>query len=180
MTNSNNYSNNMAVSMIVAFASLTAIASADANIVKTSYWNEHDLPAVSGVEIENGIALSDDPVLNNMLVEAKSRPGHPDDLSGPENVQRVERVFSEAKYDEWTTGRNAIYTYNNFLRAVAKYPAFCGLSNSPRGLSADDTCKREIAALFAHMKVMSDDFSLAAASGCSGDTTYCGRGPLMI
>lgn len=44
--------------------------------------------------------------------------------------------------------RNALYDYNSFLQAVAKFPMFCG--ESPTGADAKKTCGREIATLFAH------------------------------
>ena len=44
---------------------------------------------------------------------------------------------------------NAVYTYENFLKAAAKFPAFCNESNMPN-YDDDQTCEREIAAIFAH------------------------------
>jgi hypothetical protein len=41
------------------------------------------------------------------------------------------------------------YSYENFLKAIAKYPALCGENN--RTTSDLDTCKREIAGLLAHV-----------------------------
>ena len=44
---------------------------------------------------------------------------------------------------------DAIYTLDGFLKAVGKFPAFCG-ENNRNGVSDLDTCKREVATLFAH------------------------------
>jgi len=44
--------------------------------------------------------------------------------------------------------RHEVYTYENFLKAVAKFPYLCGENNT--GFSDLDACKREIAALSAH------------------------------
>ncbi len=68
-----------------------------------------------------------------------------------DNVGRVRSVFTKSNWDDWLPNADAIYTYNKFLQAVAKFPAFCGESNSPLGLNEPDTCRREIASLFAHI-----------------------------
>lgn len=47
--------------------------------------------------------------------------------------------------------RNAIYTYEDFLLAVAKFPSFCGEGElESAGYDKDQTCGRELATLFAH------------------------------
>lgn len=64
------------------------------------------------------------------------------------NVQRVQALFSA---DDWERGfplADPVYTYLNFLKAVAKFPFFCGETNLD--LSLDDSCRRELATLFAH------------------------------
>ena len=47
-----------------------------------------------------------------------------------------------------------IYTYDNFLKAVAKFPALCNETNlkdsSNQAWTVEDTCKRELASIFAH------------------------------
>lgn len=62
------------------------------------------------------------------------------------------------------------------MRAVGKYPAFCGESNSPNGLSDSDTCKREIAALLAHIQVTSSGLTVWEDPDCAGvnDAVLCG------
>ena len=49
--------------------------------------------------------------------------------------------------------RNAVYSYEEFLVAVSKFPAFCGEKGThgqASALSDDEICKKEISALFAH------------------------------
>ena len=70
-----------------------------------------------------------------------------------ENVQRVQRVFPETKFNTLFPFRNQLYTYDGFLHAIGKYPAFCGEQGPslPGSLyDLDSTCKRELAVLFAH------------------------------
>lgn len=42
------------------------------------------------------------------------------------NVKRVERVLGDTGFEHLFPLRNEIYTYEGFLRAVGKWPAFCG------------------------------------------------------
>ena len=43
-----------------------------------------------------------------------------------------------------------VYTFESFLRGVAKFPAFCAESNLDN-LNEEQTCAREIATLLAHI-----------------------------
>ncbi|TFF80901.1 carbohydrate-binding protein [Aeromonas taiwanensis] len=80
----------------------------------------------------------------NSVVEAivARAPGNPD------NVKRVERVFTEADWDFLTQMAAPEYTYERFLRAVGKFPAFCG--DYTDGRNADAICKKSIITAFAH------------------------------
>jgi len=77
--------------------------------------------------------------------------GHSAVYMRKDNVQRVITVFPESTFNSWSSSKNAIYTYDSFLKAVAKFPAFCNESNGSAYSSENDFCKRELAALFAHM-----------------------------
>lgn len=74
---------------------------------------------------------------------------------------RVGSHISEAKFNELFPLANSFYTYNNFLKAVAKFPAFCNQVNSEyTGLTInaenlDNACKRELSTLFAHIALES-------------------------
>ena len=80
-------------------------------------------------------------------------------------------------WNTWTNSADAIYTYDAFLRAVAKFPAFCG--EAPSGKDEDEVCKREIAAFFAHASVGTDGLSQIEEPGC-GAKDYCKRGPMSL
>ncbi|MCO1335104.1 chitinase [Microbulbifer sp. OS29] len=81
---------------------------------------------------------------NNAIVEAV--------LAGrganPENVLRVESILSEEDWDYLFSLRAEEYTYTNFLRAVAKFPAFCG--DYTDGRDAEEICRKSLAVMFAH------------------------------
>jgi hypothetical protein len=77
-----------------------------------------------------------------------------------ENVLRVMSHFDEDAFNGLFPIADDFYTYENFLRAVAKFPAFCNEYNADEPLTQlfwtntadlDSVCKRELSALFAHI-----------------------------
>lgn len=65
------------------------------------------------------------------------------------NVKMVQKFLDEEKWDYFFPTRNKFYTLEGFLQAVGKFPHFCG-ENYFDGVSDEDTCRREVATLFAH------------------------------
>jgi hypothetical protein len=49
-----------------------------------------------------------------------------DVTQNPVNVKRVMRLFTEPMWEKITPFRLPTYTYESFLTAVSRYPAFCG------------------------------------------------------
>ncbi|HBV75506.1 MULTISPECIES: glycoside hydrolase family 19 protein [Vibrio] len=72
----------------------------------------------------------------------------PGSSSNPENVKRVERVFSQSDWDYMTQMAAPEYTYTRFLRAIGKFSAFCGEYTD--GRDSDAICKKSIVTAFAH------------------------------
>ncbi|MGR5230238.1 chitinase [Photobacterium damselae] len=68
--------------------------------------------------------------------------------SNPDNVKRAERVFPEYEWDFLTGMAAPEYTYTRFLRAIGKFPAFCGEYTD--GRDSDAICKKSIVTAFAH------------------------------
>ncbi|WP_078084438.1 chitinase [Microbulbifer mangrovi] len=66
----------------------------------------------------------------------------------PANVLRVESIISNADWEFLFPVRAPEYSYSNFLRAVAKFPAFCG--DYDDGRDADAICRKSLATMFAH------------------------------
>ena len=81
---------------------------------------------------------------SNSIVEA-IEPGQD---TNPENVKRAENVFSEGEWNFLTYMAAPEYTYTRFLRAIGKFPAFCGHYSD--GRDSDAICKRSIVTAFAH------------------------------
>lgn len=82
--------------------------------------------------------------LPNVDVEAV-RPGR---TANPSNVRRVETILPQSRWDYYFPRREPSYTYQRFLQAVAKFPAFCG--DYTDGRNADLICRRSLATMFAH------------------------------
>ena len=82
--------------------------------------------------------------LDNAGVEAVA-PGR---AANPVNVRRVERLLPAAKWDYYFSAREASYTYQRFLQAVAKFPAVC--DDYADGRDADAICRHSLATMFAH------------------------------
>ena len=82
--------------------------------------------------------------LDNEQVEAVA----PRLATNPQNVKRVESIVSEDDWDYYFPRRAPEYTYTNFLKAIAKFPAFCG--DYSDGRNADAICRKALATMFSH------------------------------
>ncbi|MCU8333405.1 chitinase [Vibrio vulnificus] len=81
---------------------------------------------------------------SNTIVEAIA----PGAASNPDNVKRTERVFPQSEWDFLTHMAAPEYTYTRFLKAIGKFPAFCGEYSD--GRDSDAICKKSIVTAFAH------------------------------
>ena len=68
--------------------------------------------------------------------------------TNPDNVRRVEGIITSATWEHLFPRRASEYTYLNFLKAVAKFPAFCGAYSDGRDATA--ICRKSLAVMFAH------------------------------
>ena len=97
----------------------------------------------------NGIPYSTDPDMQNVLTAPLSLDGPLDAYLDMKNVQLVQSIFPESDWSVAFPYANPVYTYDNFLKAVAKFPKFCNDNNIP-GNTMEKTCRRELATIFAH------------------------------
>lgn len=93
--------------------------------------------------------------MKRMIYTATPLPTIPQvDLNNPlnntTNVARVMRIFPETKWNEIFPVRKAIYTYEEFLKATAKFPKFCDDVAPGNNMDLDTACKTELATIFAH------------------------------
>ena len=134
---------------ISALAILSNMASAA--IVENGIWTDNDwYDDTLKIGVSNGMPYSNDADVRRRITAPLSREFDPTQSTYLtfDNVQRVKRVFPETQWPIAFPYANAIYTYENFLKAVAKFPAFCGETNN--GMDLDSACKRELAGIFAH------------------------------
>ena len=61
----------------------------------------------------------------------------------PENVRNVEAIFPESKFNDFFPNRKSAYTYENFLKAIGKFPAIC---------STASLCPKILANMFGHIQ----------------------------
>ncbi|MDK9354912.1 glycoside hydrolase family 19 protein [Lelliottia sp. V106_10] len=82
--------------------------------------------------------------LDNDSVE-KIAPGR---TENPANVKRVEKILSRDQWDYIFPLRAPEYSYENFLKAIGKFPAVCGTYSD--GRDSDAICRKGLATMFAH------------------------------
>ncbi|MDO6524064.1 glycoside hydrolase family 19 protein [Motilimonas sp. 1_MG-2023] len=90
------------------------------------------------------LVRADTQTLDNAAVEAVL----PLRAENPENVRRAEAIVSAADWEFLFPIRHENYTYQRFLQAIAKFPAFCRTYED--GRNSDDICKRSLVTMFAH------------------------------
>ena len=81
---------------------------------------------------------------SNTIVDVIS----PNSDTNPENVKRAERVFGQHEWNFLTAMAAPEYTYTRFIKAIGKFPAFCGDYTDNR--DADAICQKSIVTAFAH------------------------------
>ena len=91
------------------------------------------------VKVKNSIRTRPNSVVEGITAGA---------ATNPDNVRRVEGIVSAANWDHMFARRASAYTYLNFLKAVAKFPAFCGAYSDGRDATA--ICRKSLAVMFAH------------------------------
>jgi len=87
------------------------------------------------------------------IKSARDLPGDGSNFMSLSNVQRTIQVFPEYYWNQFFPNALDIYTYENFLRAVAKFPRFCeDAKDSDEEADLLEACKIEISTFLAHMK----------------------------
>nr|WP_086937525.1 chitinase [Thaumasiovibrio occultus] len=99
-------------------------------------------------------AKTSDPMYDIWAAALQTRPNTvveailPGLATNPDNVKRAERMFPETEWNFLTQMAAPEYTYTRLLRAIGKFPAFCG--DYTDGRDADAICKESIITAFAH------------------------------
>lgn len=130
----------------VALLALTSLHTSDACVAPAIKYNPSDPMSVNRL------------LQTSQRLEGTGAPT-PEQIYRAANVQRVMRLFTQTDFDtlfpmanmgKGPAEGNGPYSYSNFLRAVAKWPAFCN-DAGPNGVSEyalDNLCKKELAIMF--------------------------------
>ncbi|MFD2269852.1 glycosyl hydrolase family 18 protein, partial [Vibrio thalassae] len=119
----------------------------DSNDTYTIYRSEliqHQSDAESGYKTAINDARLMIRTLDNSIVEAVT----PLNISNPDNVKRVESIFTQSDWDELFSHAAPEYSYPKFLQAVAKFPALCDTYDD--GRDSDAICRKSLVTMFAH------------------------------
>ena len=85
------------------------------------------------------------------------------------NVARAMEILSVDKFAQLFPLADQLYTYDNFMKAIARYPKFCDETlGSTDENELINSCKIELAGILAHMKQSSVDLIYKANILCSG------------
>lgn len=90
-------------------------------------------------DVMTSVATLDNDRVEKITAGAKDNPG---------NVRRVENILGAERWDHLFPHRDPAYTYDNFLKAVGKFPRLCG--DFSDGRDADQICRKTLATMFAH------------------------------
>ena len=115
-------------------------------------WTGNDwYDSVHGIGVKNGVPYSNEEDKNRFLKAPLSFDGDGflDDYLSMKNVQLVNDIFPEEYWDIAFPLADEVYTHENFLKAVAKFPAFCNETNLS-DMSLEESCRKELSTMFAH------------------------------
>lgn len=83
------------------------------------------------VGVSNGVPYSNDDLVNHRLVSPLSKDTDMADYMSMANAKLVASIFPESQWSSAFPMANHVYTYQKFLKAVAKFPSFCNETNIP-------------------------------------------------
>ena len=149
-----------------AAAVVCMLTQTNAKIKADGLWDNNDwYDSALEIGVTKGVPYGKNEVKRRMDA-AMALEGTVADYATKANVIRVKSVFPETCSDASATNtvtqcwehvfsqRKSLYTYEGFLNAVGKFPAFCGEHKLKKAggtaWSDDDACRRELATLFAH------------------------------
>lgn len=121
-----------------------------------------------GIGVKNGVVYGLNDETQYRIEQARAAYGTMPNYSTSPNVERVKGFMSEARWDVFFPAALGVYTFENFLKAIAKFPYFCNDVSPDSSLTLDEACKREVATLLAHIKHESGSLRYVKEIACSG------------
>mmetsp|Transcript_31223 Transcript_31223/g.38567 ORF Transcript_31223/g.38567 Transcript_31223/m.38567 type:complete len:199 (+) Transcript_31223:3-599(+) len=132
-------------------------------------WTNHDW-SDGTVGVNNGEPYGIEADLNRRILSSQVLMGtFPSDdvVNEQANVALVNSLFNEKQFQQAFPLGSPVYAYDDLLRAIAKFPMFCNEAPTNSHVSLTDTCKKELAALLAHIKYETGTLQARAQDGCS-------------
>jgi len=84
----------------------------------------------TGYKFTDGIPSSDDPLVHRRITAPiAADESTMSEYAMKDNVVRVASIVDEATFNDFFPIKNDFYTYENFLKAVGKFPHFCNEVN---------------------------------------------------
>jgi hypothetical protein len=124
--------------------------------------------------VENGVVEGMDEESRRRIESARNLPGDGSNYLSLENVQRTMEVLPESLWDSLFPNALPVYTYLNFVKAVAKFPKFCNdAKDSDDEADLLAACKLELSAFLAHLKHESGTLIYVEEIGCSPTGAGC-------
>ena len=125
-------------------------------------------------KVDNGVVVGLDDEAKRRIESARNLPGDGSNYLSLRNVQRTMEVLPESLWDEFFPLANPVYTYLNFVKAVAKFPKFCNdAKDSDDEADLLAACKLELSAFLAHMNHESGELIYVEEIGCSPTGAGC-------
>ena len=130
-------------------------------------WTNNDWSNTE-IGVTNGVPYGITDEINQKIAASQVLMGQfPSDYDSQTNVTLVKSIITQDIWNQSFPFNNTLYTYNDFLRSVAKFPMFCNEVDSSTGLSLTDACKLELATLLAHISYETGSLQAVAQDGCS-------------
>ena len=114
----------------MATIALVTLQKASAAIVDDGLWTGNDwYDEQTKIGVRNGIPYSNNWYGDRRIKAPLTIDGEVENHLERENVMRVKSLFSAQQFEEGFPHRDPLYTYDNFLKAISKFPNFCNESN---------------------------------------------------
>jgi len=108
---------------------------------------------VNNYKVENGVLKGTNNEARRRIESARNLPGDGSNYMSLTNVQRASAILTEDLWNHFFPNALPVYTYENFLKAIAKFPKFCNdHATSTQEADLEEACKIELSTFLAHMK----------------------------
>merc|ERR1711893_418295 len=118
---------------------------------ESNLWDDNDW--IVDYRVVNGVIEGVSDATKRRVEAARNIKGDTADFMTRDNVVRATSVLSDLQWEIYFPNAHEELTYLNFMRAISRFPKFCGEAKPDSEGDSDlfNSCKVELAALLAHM-----------------------------